>query len=89
MAAMIAVLPLGGLERAGLLTRSVARALETAGIGDLAELAAWSRRRLAVAAELTEAELDVLEALLARYCLAFAPERRKRFRRPRHQLDPY
>ena len=86
---MIAVLPLGGLERAGLLSQPIARALESAGIGDLAELAGWPRRRLAAAAKLTETELEALDDLLARYCLCFASERRKRFRRPRHQLDPY
>ena len=88
-ASMDSILPLHGLRRAGLISRTLLAALRDLGVEDLVQLCAWTRGELRAQAGLSPDGLAELEALMARYCLDLKPERRRRFRRPGHRLDPY
>ena len=87
--AMTAVLPLRGVWRAGLIGKETYDSLAAAGLRDLPELTTWTRRDLLALPELGPAAVARIEAVLARHCLSLAPDRRRRFRRPRYRLDPY
>ena len=86
---MTAVLPLRGVWRAGLVGRQVYDARSAAGLQELPELSAWTRRDLLALPGLGPAAVARIEAVLACHCLALAPDRRRQFRRPRYRLDPY
>lgn len=86
---MDSVLPLRGLWRAGLIGDGCFEALHGAGVDDLPQLCAWSRRNLHERTRLSASAVAELEALMDRYCLSLKAERRRRFRRPGRRLDPY
>ncbi len=86
---MIAVLPLRGVWRAGLIENRIYAALEAAGVQELPELTGWTRGELLALPGLGPAAVAQVERVLARYCLALAVDNRRRFRRPRYRLDPY
>jgi DNA-directed RNA polymerase alpha subunit len=86
---MTVVLPLRGVWRAGLIETRVYEALAAAGLEDLPELTAWTRREVLAVPGLGPAAATQIETVLARYCLALATEKRRRLRRPRYRLDPY
>ncbi len=75
-----AVLPLRGLWRAGLLAAWDFQALDRAGIGELGQLAQWSRADLMRLPGFDRAAVARVESLLARYCLTLCPSRRTRLR---------
>lgn len=83
------VLPLRGLWRAGLIDHQCFAALREAGVGDLPQLSAWTRRDLRERTDLPPSAVADLEDLMARYCLSLKADRRRRFRRPGRRLDPY
>jgi DNA-directed RNA polymerase alpha subunit len=80
---MIAVLPLRGVWRAQLIDTRVHEALVAIGVEDLVELATWTRRELLGVPNLGPAAVAKLERLLARYELALAADKPRRFREPR------
>ena len=86
---MTAVLPLRGVWRAGLISKQAYVALTAAGLRELPELTTWTRRDLLALPGLGPQAVARVEAALARHCLSLAPDRRRRFRRPRYRLDPY
>lgn len=80
---MITVLPLRGVWRARLIDTRIYEALAAEGVEDLVELAAWTRRDLRAVPNLGPAAIVKLEQLLARYDLALASDKPRRFSGPR------
>ena len=80
---MITVLPLRGVWRARLIDTRIYEALAAEGVEDLVELAAWTRRELRDVPNLGPAAVVKLEQLLARYDLALASGKPRRFSGPR------